>query len=88
MNETIASDRKDANVYVKYLISTAWKNINEERDLTFFEIVMNLARMSYCMYQHREEFGVADHKTKNNMLTVVITYSAHSPHQNVSTKFK
>lgn len=53
MNETIASDRKDANVYVKYLISTAWKNINEERDLTFFEIVMNLARMSYCMYQHR-----------------------------------
>lgn len=48
------------------------EKLNEERDLTFIEIATNLTRMSHCMYQHREEFGVADHKTKNNMLSLLI----------------
>ena len=65
-------------MYVKYFISIAWKKINEERDQTFIEIAMNIARMSHCMYQHEEEFGVADHKTKNNMLSLLIQPIPHT----------
>ena len=52
--------------------------MNEEQDQTFIEIAMNIARMSHCMYQHEEEFGVADHKTKNNMLSLLIQPIPHT----------
>ena len=69
MNETGASE-KDAHEYVKSLISTTWKKVNEERAAssplcqTFIEIVMNLERMGHFMYQYGDEFGVQTKKLK------------------------
>lgn len=77
MNEIGASE-KDAHEYIKSLISTAWKKMNEEQAMNsliyqaFIEIAMNLVRMGHCMYQHEDGFGVADHKTKNNVLSLLI----------------
>nr|POE91407.1 myrcene synthase, chloroplastic [Quercus suber] len=83
MNETGASE-KDAREYVKSLISTAWKKVNEERVAsspfcqTFIEIVMNLARMGHFMYQYGDGFGVADQKTKDSVLSLLIQPIPHS----------
>ncbi|KAL4595818.1 hypothetical protein ACB092_12G119200 [Castanea dentata] len=83
MNETGASE-KDAREYVKSLISIAWKKVNEERVAsspfcqTFIEITMNLARMGHFMYQYGDGFGVADQKTKDSVLSLLIQPIPHS----------
>ena len=83
MNDTGASE-KDAREYVKSLISTAWKKVNEERVAsspfcqTFIEVVMNLARMGLFMYQYGDGFGVADQKTKDSVLSLLIQPIPHS----------
>ena len=83
MNETGASE-KDAHEYVKSLISTTWKKVNEERAAsspfcqTFIEIVMNLERMGHFMYQYGDGFGVADQKTKDSILLLLIQPIPHS----------
>ncbi|KAF3963667.1 hypothetical protein CMV_011970 [Castanea mollissima] len=83
MNETGASE-KDAREYVKSLISIAWKKVNEERVAsspfcqTFIEIAMNLARMGHFMYQYGDGFGVADQKTKDSVLSLLIQPIPHS----------
>ena len=82
MNETSASE-KDAHEYVKSLISTTWKKVNEERAAsspfcqTFIEVVMNLARMGHFMYQYGDGFGVADQKTKDSVLSLLKIGRAH-----------
>ena len=89
MNEPGASE-KDAREYVKSLISTAWTKLNEERVAsspfcqTFSEIAMNLARMGHFMYQHGDGYhygdglGVADRKTKDSILSLLIQPIPHS----------
>ena len=83
MNEPGASE-KDTREYVKSLISTTWKKVNEERAASspfcqaFIEIVMNLTRMGHFMYQYGDGFGVADQKTKDSVLTLLIQPIPHS----------
>ncbi|KAM4085183.1 hypothetical protein ACJW30_10G007800 [Castanea mollissima] len=83
MNETGASE-KYAREYVKALISTAWKKVNEERVAsspfcqTFIEIAVNFARMGHFMYQYGDGFGVADQKTKDSVLSLLIQPIPHS----------
>ena len=83
MNEPGASE-KDAREYVKSLISTTWKKVNEERAAsspfcqTFIEIVINLTRMGHFMYQYGDGFSVADQKTKDSVLLLLIQPIPHS----------
>ncbi|CAL5431415.1 unnamed protein product [Camellia sinensis] len=62
MHETGVSV-EDAKEHINYLISEAWKKINEARVLdssingTFVEIVTNMARVSQFMYQHGDGHG-------------------------------
>uniref|UniRef100_A0A7N2MHK7 Uncharacterized protein n=1 Tax=Quercus lobata TaxID=97700 RepID=A0A7N2MHK7_QUELO len=82
MNETGASEN-DAREYVKSLISTAWKKVNEERVASspfcqkFIEIAMNLARMGHFMYQYGDGFSVANRKTKDSILSLLIQPIPH-----------
>ncbi|CAL5356708.1 unnamed protein product [Camellia sinensis] len=54
---------EDAKEHRNYLISEAWKKINEARVVnssingTFVEIVTNMARVSQFMYQHGDGHG-------------------------------
>ena len=89
MNETDASE-KDAREYIRCLIMVTWKKMNEERattspfSQTFIEIAMNLARMGHFMYQHGDGYhygdglGVADRKTKDSILSLLIQPIPHS----------
>ncbi|GMP98001.1 hypothetical protein CsSME_00046046 [Camellia sinensis var. sinensis] len=62
MHETGVSV-EDAKEHINYLISEAWKKINEARAVdssingTFVEIVTNMARVSQFMYQHGDGHG-------------------------------
>ncbi|KAI7992762.1 hypothetical protein LOK49_LG12G02338 [Camellia lanceoleosa] len=62
MHETGVS-AEDAKEHINYLISEAWKKINEARVVdssingTFVEIVTNMARVSQFMYQHGDGHG-------------------------------
>ncbi|CAL5435401.1 unnamed protein product [Camellia sinensis] len=62
MHETGVST-EDAKEHINYLISEAWKKINEARVVdssingTFVEIVTNMARVSQFMYQHGDGHG-------------------------------
>ena len=77
MNETGASE-KDSHEDLKSLISTTWKKLNEERVAsspfcqTFIEIAVNLARMGPFIYQYGDGFGIADQKTKDSILSLLI----------------
>ena len=83
MNQTGASE-KDAREYLKSLISTAWKKLNEERVAsspfcqTFIEILVNLARMGHFMYQNGDGFGVANRQTKDSILSLLTQPIPHS----------
>ncbi|CAL5431449.1 unnamed protein product [Camellia sinensis] len=62
MHETGVST-EDAKEHINYLISEAWKKINEARVVdssingTFVEIVTNMARVSQFMYQYGDGHG-------------------------------
>ncbi|GMP98051.1 hypothetical protein CsSME_00046086 [Camellia sinensis var. sinensis] len=62
MHETNVS-AEDAKEHINYLISEAWKKINEAHVVdssingTFVEIVTNMARVSQFMYQHGDGHG-------------------------------
>ncbi|XP_041013560.1 myrcene synthase, chloroplastic-like [Juglans microcarpa x Juglans regia] len=77
MNDTGASEEV-AREYIRSLISTTWKNFNEERAAsspfseTFVEIAMNVARMAQCMYQHGDGHGIENHETKERVLALLI----------------
>ena len=89
MNETGASE-KDAREYVKSLISTTWKKVNEETTAsspfcqTFIEIVMNLARMGHFMYQYGDGIGVADQKTKDLLIQPIPHFRMSSGNLNTT----
>lgn len=74
MNETGASEA-DARKHIKYLICSTWKKMNKEvsnscYSKAFTEIVMNLARMSLCMYQHGDGHSSQDPETKNRIMSL------------------
>lgn len=77
MNENGANE-EDAREYIRSLISNMWKKINEERVVdcpfsqTFIEIAMNLGRMTQCMYQYGDGYGVVDRETKKHILSLFI----------------
>lgn len=83
MNETGVVE-KDTRKYVKSLVSTAWKKMNEEQNVsspfcqTFIELSLNHARMGHCMYQQEDGFGVADCKTKDIILSLLIQPIPHT----------
>lgn len=58
--------------------------MNEEQDVsspfcqTFIELSMNLARMGHYMYQQEDGFGVADRKTKDSILSLLIQPIPHT----------
>lgn len=63
MNETGASEEK-AHSHVRQMINDMWDEMNYEKLAQissllhdFMEIVINLARMSQCMYQYGDGHG-------------------------------
>ncbi|KAM7522931.1 hypothetical protein LguiA_012833 [Lonicera macranthoides] len=78
MHETGVSE-EEARKYIHYLISEAWKKMNEERVVkdspfiqTFVGIAMNLARMAQCMYQHGDGHGIENHETQDRVMSLII----------------
>ncbi|KAG6707193.1 hypothetical protein I3842_06G019500 [Carya illinoinensis] len=77
MKETGASE-EDAREYISPLISATWKRMNEERisnspfSKMYLEVVMNLARMAQCTYQHGDGHGVQDCDNKDHVLSLLI----------------
>lgn len=77
MKETGASE-EDAREYISPLISATWKKMNEERisnspfSKMYLEVVMNLARMAQCTYQHGDGHGVQDCDNKDHVLSLLI----------------
>ncbi|KAK8503378.1 hypothetical protein V6N12_034773 [Hibiscus sabdariffa] len=80
MHETDSSEA-EAREYVKILIDTTWKKMNEEylsmahstSSLTFIQIAMNVARMGHCMYQYGDGHGVADQETRDRVLLLLVS---------------
>ncbi|KAF2309332.1 hypothetical protein GH714_001663 [Hevea brasiliensis] len=78
MHESGASEAA-AREHIHYLISEAWKKINEYQigntavfSQTFIRMAMNLARMSQCMYQHGDGFGAQNLETKNRVISLLV----------------
>ncbi|CAK9316326.1 unnamed protein product [Citrullus colocynthis] len=79
MNDTGASE-EEARQYIKDLIIESWKKMNEVQILNssplfskgFIEIVLNLARISHTVYQHRDGHTVEEHETKDRVLSLFV----------------
>ncbi|KAK6124436.1 hypothetical protein DH2020_041813 [Rehmannia glutinosa] len=76
MNETGCSE-EDAREYIKQLIDATLKRMNkdilmEKPFKDFGETAMNLARISLCIYQYGDGFGVPHHETKNNLVSLIV----------------
>ncbi|KAL0535852.1 hypothetical protein IC582_024778 [Cucumis melo] len=80
MNDTGVS-KQEARQYIKDLIMESWKKMNEEVQALnnsplfckgFIEIVLNLARISHTIYQHRDGHTIEDRETKNRVLSLFI----------------
>ncbi|KAL2475540.1 cineole-1 [Abeliophyllum distichum] len=68
---------EDARDYVKYLIDVTMKKMNKDilMDSPFKDFVgtaMNLARISQCIYQYGDGFGVPHLETKKNIFTLIV----------------
>ncbi|KAL1537417.1 exo-alpha-bergamotene synthase-like [Salvia divinorum] len=76
MKETGCSE-EDARIHVKHLIDTALKRMNkvilmENPIKNFGQTAMNLGRISLCMYQHGDGFGVPHSETKKNLVSLLV----------------
>ncbi|KAK6144054.1 hypothetical protein DH2020_020874 [Rehmannia glutinosa] len=77
MHDTGCSE-EDSRSYIKNLISSTWKKINEdvlmntEYSRDFIETSMNFARTSQCMYQYGDGYGKPDRESKACILSLVI----------------
>ncbi|KAK6138319.1 hypothetical protein DH2020_027903 [Rehmannia glutinosa] len=77
MHDTGCSE-EDSRSYIKNLISSTWKKINEdvlmnsEYSRDFIETSMNFARTSQCMYQYGDGYGKPDRESKARILSLVI----------------
>ncbi|KAK8559875.1 hypothetical protein V6N13_016608 [Hibiscus sabdariffa] len=80
MHET-GSSEAEAREYVKNLIDTTWKKMNEAylsmahstSSPTFVQIALNVARMGQCMYQYGDGHGVADQETRHRVLLLLVS---------------
>ncbi|KAL8248364.1 hypothetical protein R6Q59_005232 [Mikania micrantha] len=68
-----------AREYINTLIDKAWEKMIEARVScsknladTFVDVVINLARISHCTYQHGDGHGAPDARAKDRVLSVVI----------------
>ncbi|KAL1537416.1 exo-alpha-bergamotene synthase-like [Salvia divinorum] len=76
MKETGCSE-EDARNHIKQLIDTALKRMNKEILMenpikNFGQTAMNLGRISLCMYQHGDGFGLPHSETKKNLVSLVV----------------
>nr|AIS39008.1 terpene synthase 7 [Salvia miltiorrhiza] len=76
MTETGCSE-EDARKHIKHLIETALKRMNKEILMekplkNFGHIAMNLGRISLCMYQHGDGFGLPHSETKRNLVSLLV----------------
>lgn len=76
MHETGVSE-EDARKHIKDLIRRMWKKVNAYRTVdsplsqTTTEFMLNLVRMSHCMYQHGDGHGVQDQETMHIVLSLL-----------------
>ena len=76
-HETGVSE-EDAREYIQCLIGETWKKMNEDRVMdspfsrAFIGTVMNLDRISQCIYQYGDGYGIPDGETKDNILSLLI----------------
>ena len=76
MKETGCSE-EDARKHIKQLIDTALKRMNKEILMenpikNFRDTAMNLGRISLCMYQHGDGYGLPHSETKKNLMPLVV----------------
>nr|QCF60507.1 sabinene synthase [Salvia dorisiana] len=76
MKETGCSE-EDARKHIKQLIDTALKRMNKEILMenpikNFGQTAMNLGRISLCMYQHGDGFGLPYSETKKNLMSLLV----------------
>uniref|UniRef100_A0A0A0LMW4 Terpene synthase N-terminal domain-containing protein n=1 Tax=Cucumis sativus TaxID=3659 RepID=A0A0A0LMW4_CUCSA len=80
MNDTGVSEQ-EARLYIEDLIVESWKKLNDEVQTWnnspllskgFIEIVLNVARISHTVYEHRDGHTVEDHETKDRVLSLFI----------------
>ncbi|XP_031253440.1 (R)-limonene synthase 1, chloroplastic-like [Pistacia vera] len=76
MHETGASEEA-AREHMENLVRQMWKKVNVCRaadsslSKTSTEIILNLVRMSHCMYQHGDGHGVQDKETMDFVLSLL-----------------
>ncbi|KAL3513017.1 hypothetical protein ACH5RR_025734 [Cinchona calisaya] len=75
MKETGVSEEK-ARQHLRFLISEAWKQMNEAQinssfSPTFNEIIVNLARMGHCMYQYGDGHGHQNFEPMERILALL-----------------
>ncbi|XP_057764787.1 exo-alpha-bergamotene synthase-like isoform X2 [Salvia miltiorrhiza] len=76
MIETGCSE-EDARKHIKHLIEAALKRMNKEILMEkplkdFSHIAMNLGRISLCMYQHGDGYGLPHSETKRNLVSLIV----------------
>ncbi|XP_057764713.1 exo-alpha-bergamotene synthase-like [Salvia miltiorrhiza] len=76
MKETGCSE-EDARKHVKHLMEAAFKRMNKEilmeKPLKNYGLTaMNLGRMSFCMYQYGDGFGIPHSQTKKNLVSLLV----------------
>ncbi|KAG6383609.1 hypothetical protein SASPL_156621 [Salvia splendens] len=76
MKETGCSE-EDARKHIKQVIDTALKRMNKEILMenpikNFGQTAMNLGRISLCMYQHGDGFGLPHSETKKNLVSLLV----------------
>lgn len=75
MNETGASE-VEAREYIKSMIFTLWKKMNKETHTSSFsegfkDSIINLTRMSLCMYQHGDGHTIQDSQIQNHVMLLI-----------------
>ncbi|XP_061340875.1 myrcene synthase, chloroplastic-like [Gastrolobium bilobum] len=76
MEETGASEA-DSREYIKGMIRTTWKKMNEEArnssfSQSFIDTAIDVARMSLCFYQYGDGYTLPDHDIKSCMLSLIM----------------
>ncbi|XP_019453842.1 PREDICTED: myrcene synthase, chloroplastic-like isoform X2 [Lupinus angustifolius] len=75
MNETRVSE-KEACEYMKSMMHTTWKKMNEEAcnssfPESFIDVAINLAKMALCMYQHGDGHTIQDPKINSRIVSLI-----------------
>ncbi|XP_061340874.1 myrcene synthase, chloroplastic-like [Gastrolobium bilobum] len=76
MNETGASEA-DSREYLKGMILTTWKKMNEEArnssfSQSFIDTALDVARMCLCFYHYGDGFTLPNHETKSGILSLIM----------------